>query len=337
MKVHEAMKLHDPNESEDDALDDLIGHALGLIESPGAMTLMNDRDDRIARMRSRLDLLLNDGLESREQDALKPPPDLSLRTLDRIRNREAVSLEFREPLKYQPRWRPADLAVAAAVLFAAFLSSVTALKDGKAVAANLACSANLAQIWKGFEQYSTVFNAYPNASVENSRLPVGATLALMRHTGHLDSSVPLTCPGCSSRVSAGELPHWNQLREQSESAIHEFSSMLANVYALHPGLKGHAGVRHLERSMIDAMRSVVPLAGDAPPLTDHRVVSGNSPAHGGYGQNVIFADGHSTFIRSRSLRSIDKDIYANRHGDCSAAVDPFDMILVPAAIIPNSD
>lgn len=334
MKVHEAMKLHDPDESEDDALDDLIGHALGLVETAMPLTL-TEREHRIARLRSSLDMLLDDGLESREQNELLPRVDLSRRTLERIHEREALSLEFREPLKYRPRWRAADLAVAAAVLLAAFLSSVTALKDGKAVAANLACSANLAQIWKGFEQYSTVYNVYPNATAENRQLPIGATLSLILHTGHLDASVPLTCPGCSSRLSAGELPHWNQLREQSETAIHNFSALITDVYALHPGLKGQTGIKHLERSMIDAMRSMIPLVGDRPPISDRRVVNGNSPAHGGYGQNVIFADGHATFFRSRSMRSLDSDIYANRHGHCSAAIDPFDLILIPAGVNPN--
>lgn len=329
---------------EDDSVDDLIGHALGLIDLPAFLLAdssgsgFKPSPERVTRMRSQIGMLLNDGYEPHDSEPLNPPDDLRRRTLDRIREHKAITLEFREPLVEKPRWRLADMAVAASVLCAAFLGSLPALKDGRATAANLACSSNLYQIWKGVEQYSNTFNVFPNASVDDRRLPVGATLALMRHTGHLPETVPLTCPGCSTRMHARELPHWNQLRQQSEQALREFSEMMTEVYALHPGLKGHPGMRHLDRSMIDSARSVIPMAGDHPPVNEACMpLQGNSPSHGGFGQNVIFADGHVTFIRGRGVRSVDKDIYANRHGRSGAALDPFDIILVPAGSCLNLD
>ena len=63
----------------------------------------------------------------------------------------------------------------------------------------------------------------------------------------------------------------------------------------------------------------------------------NSPSHGGFGQNIVFADGHSAFMRGRSIRSLDRDIYANRQGNRDAAIDPFDIILVPAGACLNQD
>jgi len=332
---------------EDDAVDDLIGHALGLIEfSPqryfadtgSRSSESRPCPERVARTRSQIGLLLNDGCEPHGSEPISPPDDLRQRTLNRIRDHQAVTLEFREPFVEKPRWRLADVAVAASVLCAAFLGSLPALKNGKATAANLACSSNLSQIWQGVEQYATTFNVYPNATVENRRLPIGATLALMRHTGHLPESVPLTCPGCSSRLQARELPHWNQLSEQSEQLLREFSAMMAEVYAMHPGLKGQVGLRYLDSSMIDSVKSVIPMAGDRPPVNGRMtLVQGNSPSHGGFGQNVVFADGHIAFIRGRGIRSLDRDIYSNRLGHCDAALDPFDIILVPAGACLNQD
>jgi len=79
---------------------------------------------------------------------------------------------------------------------------------------------------------------------------------------------------------------------------------------------------------------MIPMAGDCPPMdASFRVQSGNSPMHGGHGQNVIFADGHVIFTRSRSLGQIDSDVYANRNGHMSAGIDDNDMILVPGAAI----
>ncbi|MBI1325286.1 hypothetical protein GC170_19150 [bacterium] len=332
---------------EDDAVDDIIGHALGLIDfRPQRYFVETDAGsndprpcpERVARTRSQIGLLLNDGCEPHGSEPIRPPDDLRQRTLNRIREQKAMTLEFREPFVEKPRWRLADVAVAASVLCAAFLGSLPALKNGKATAANLACSSNLTQIWQGVEQYATTFNVYPNATVENRRLPIGATLALMRHTGHLPESVPLTCPGCSSRLQARELPHWNQLNQQSEQLLRDFSAMMAEVYAMHPGLKGQVGVRYLDRSMIESVKSVIPMAGDRPPVNGRTpLLQGNSPWHGGFGQNVIFADGHSAFIRGRSIRSLDRDIYSNRQGHCDAALDPFDIILVPAGACLNQD
>ncbi len=331
---------------EDDDVDDLIGHALGLIEKPQGLFANSDSDrpgampcpQRIARMRSQIGLLVNDGCVPRGPEPLSPPEDLRLRTLNRIREHHAVTLEFREPFVEKPRWRLADVAVAASVLCAAFLGSLPALQNGKATAANMACSSNLTQIWQAVEQYATTYNVYPNASVGNRRLPVGATLALIRHTGHLPDSVPLTCPGCSSRLQARELPHWNQLSQQSEQMLREFTAMMTEVYAMHPGLKSQVGIRHLERSMIDSVRSVIPMAGDRPPVLGRTSPAmENSPSHGGFGQNIVFADGHSAFMRGRSIRSLDRDIYANRQGNRDAAIDPFDIILVPAGACLNQD
>lgn len=345
MKVHEAMKLHDPDEGEYDASDDVIGHALGLVDTtmPAGLASFSISAEQaqlkaeIARLRTRLDMLLDDGMEPRGTAQLRPPGDLGRRTLERIRDREAVSLEFREPMQYKPRWRPADLAVAAAVFIAAFVGSLPVLKNGKAMAANLGCSTNLFQIWRALEQYSTAYNSYPNATAQNSRLPLGATYSLLLHTGHLDHSAHVTCPGCSSRIRAGELPHWKQLENQPDATIDGISVMMAEIYALHPGLRGHGGLRHLERAMIESMRAVIPLAGDAPPQSNRGVGSGNSPSHGGYGQNVIFADGHATFFRSRTIRQLDRDVYSSRLGNGSVAADPYDSILVPAAHCPKPD
>ena len=80
------------------------------------------------------------------------------------------------------------------------------------------------------------------------------------------------------------------------------------------------------------------MAGDRPPVNGRMtLVQGNSPSHGGFGQNVVFADGHIAFIRGRGIRSLDRDIYSNRLGHCDAALDPFDIILVPAGACLNQD
>jgi hypothetical protein len=343
--MDKAMKRNDP--TEDDAIDDLIGHAMGLVDPPKVRLFAASESpdyvpsicpERLSGVRANLSKLLDDGYEPCCSTRLSPPVDLMKRTCARIREHDHIVLEFREEPAHQPHWRVADFAVAAAVLFAAFLGSLPALKNNRSTMANLACSSNLAQIWKGVEQYSTTFNVYPNATAQNQRLPVGATLALLRHTGHLDDLVLLTCPGCSSTVKAHQLPQWQHLQNDPDALLRDFATMMSEVYAMHPGIQGQLGVEYLERSMLDPVRAMVPLLGDRPPMQNGQCSGyGNSPSHGGFGQNIIFADGHSLFIRGRSIRSVDNDIYVNRHGRSGAAVDPLDIILVPAGSYPNSD
>ena len=322
------------------SLDDVIGLALGLFDDaspadfadfPESSEVSTIDPERVRLLRFRVAFLLDD---EADDDPFRPSFDLVSRTQERIRTYESYQAEMQEPLEYRPRWRVADLAVAAAVLFAVFLGSLPALKKGQIASANLACSANLAQIWKGVELYADTFQAYPNAATHDRSLPVGAVLSLLRHTGHLSDSVPLTCPGCSRQVLASELPQWNQLRERRDEHIRDLVAKMSDVYALHPGLRSGDRAMHLEPTMIRRMRSMVPMLGDRPPMTDSfRVLPGNSHAHGGYGQNVIFADGHIIFLRGRSIRHLDSDVYANRFGECDVPIEPTDALLVPADMI----
>jgi hypothetical protein len=321
--------------------DDLIGMALGLLDEPPPVRLFAETSPedeiseetlaRVALIRQSLDLLMDDGLD--EDDAeLAPPPDLKARAVARLQAFKAEGAAHHEPLILHSRWRWADVAVAASVLFAMFLGVVPAVQRSQFAQANLACTANLLQLWRGTEQYSNTYNVYPTAVAHDPRLPVGSVASLLRQTGHLDADAPLTCPGCRDEVRAGELPHWNEVCNFTEQVEERLSALLAEAYAFHPGLSGPGGrVRHLARSTLDPLRSVVPMVADRPPVDSHfKVQQGNSPAHGGHGQNVIFADGHALFISSRSIRGVDQDVYNNRQGRAEAGADVMDIILMPA-------
>ena len=60
---------------------------------------------------------------------------------------------------------------------------------------------------------------------------------------------------------------------------------------------------------------------------------GNSPNHGGAGQNVLFQDGSVRFITNRSL-NFDDDIFRNKAGKIEAGTDANDAVLGPSAVIP---
>ena len=243
---------------------DLIGMALGLLDEPPPVRLFAEtapEDEiseetlaRVALLRQSLDLLLDDGLDDDDSE-LAPPSDLKERALARVQAYKAEGARNHEPLILHSRWRWADVAVAASVLFAMFLGVVPALQRSQFAQANLACTANLLQLWRGTEQYSNTYNVYPTAIAQDSRLPVGSVASLLMMTGHLDPDTPVTCPGCRDEVRAGHLPHWNEVCEFSEQVEHRLANLLAEAYAFHPGLSGPGGrVRHLARSAVDPLR-----------------------------------------------------------------------------------
>jgi prepilin-type processing-associated H-X9-DG protein len=304
---------------------DAIGLRLGLFDDANRLDDETASAAGLNKIKQGLFLLSDDGLE------LQPPPRLAEKTLAKIQRRATLQEHFRETVIPRQKWRFSDIAVAASIMFAMFLGSFPALNRAKFTASNLACSSNLAQLWQGAELYSKTFNAYPSAVAQNQQMPAGAMLVLMRHTGHLSDSVPLTCPGCDQQVQAHQLPNWTDIEKDFALHSQKLESALKDAYAVHPGLGGPTGMKHLNRSLAERLQSHVPIFGDHPAPTNFWAqLHLNSDSHGGHGQNVIFADGHVEFSKSRRFHSRHDDIYTNHQGNVSPPSSPDDMMLVPA-------
>ncbi len=309
----------------DDHSDDSVGLILGLYEQINQVTADPEIDPHMTRIRQGIFLLVDDG------DNIEPPPGLARKTMARVHQKSILQDQFRETVIPRRQWRISDIAIAASIMFAMFLGSFPALNRARFTASNVACSANLSQLWQGAELYSQSFNVYPSALAQNQQMPAGASLLLLRHTGHLNDSVPLTCPGCSRQIHFEELPAWHEIEKDYARHVQQLESALKEAYAVHPGLGGPDGLKHLSRNMSAGMRSNLPLFGDRPaPTTFWSQMHLNSDSHGGLGQNVVFADGHVEFSKSRRFHNAGDDIYTNHKGEVSPPSSPEDMILVPA-------
>jgi hypothetical protein len=66
------------------------------------------------------------------------------------------------------------------------------------------------------------------------------------------------------------------------------------------------------------------LMADAPPAESSL---GNSPNHGGYGQNVLFKDGSTKFTTERTSGFEGDDIYLNKCGKREAGMDWRDTVI----------
>jgi prepilin-type processing-associated H-X9-DG protein len=101
----------------------------------------------------------------------------------------------------------------------------------------------------------------------------------------------------------------------------------------------HIGFRQPEMTgrpgpIIPAMlKSRVALLADSPPhdLAGH-IFRGNSPNHGGQGQNVLFTDGHVGWFPSRSLGPNDIDMFLNQLERAEPGIGPNDAVLAPGNV-----
>ena len=82
--------------------------------------------------------------------------------------------------------------------------------------------------------------------------------------------------------------------------------------------------------MADSAGSAMPAAADSPSWSDDGgVLAGNSPNHGGWGQNVLFTDGHVRWHHTRSLGPHDLDMYLNADRLPAPGISERDAMLAP--------
>jgi prepilin-type processing-associated H-X9-DG protein len=106
--------------------------------------------------------------------------------------------------------------------------------------------------------------------------------------------------------------------------------MLRWDYAYNVGYRhasGHAGPLEV------VLAAKVPVLADQP---DHdnfvTIKGGNSPNHGGRGQNVLFGDGSVRWFHSRHISPSDPDLYLNNEEQPRPGVHVHDSVLVPSKI-----
>jgi hypothetical protein len=77
----------------------------------------------------------------------------------------------------------------------------------------------------------------------------------------------------------------------------------------------------------------VPLLADQPPHENfHTVRPGNSPNHGGRGQNVLYTDLHVGWHNSRRIGPRDADLFLNARNQLAPGVDHEDNALLPSMV-----
>ncbi len=275
------------------------------------------------RARRSLDRLLDDG------EALEPPPDLARRTLAFVSHQPQRRniLEF-VPVSVPFRW--ADVAVAASIFLAGLMTLLPAVRRNQLQADQTACAFNLGQLGQGLANYVAYHGSYPYPE-RSCPIPYSGIFKVLLHdSGHLGDPAKLDCPS-NGPIRKSPLPDYKALCAMRDRDPQEFRHVMNSDYAYNLGYRRDSG----EPGPATARSAGrVPLLSDRP---DHdaagRIFAGNSPNHGGIGQNVLFSDGHVGWYRSRALGALgDTDMFLNQKQRPEPGLTPEDAVLAPGCV-----
>jgi prepilin-type processing-associated H-X9-DG protein len=290
-------------------------------------------------LRQRLELLRQAvaPLEADRADS-EPPLGLVIRTLGRVAEHccrdlphapappRSPTVTFRRPF-----WRRADVLVAASILVVALglaLSWLVNLRDRQGL---LACQNNLREFFTGLKTYSDQHDRnFPNVATaaRTPRNVAGLVVPMLVSAQALPRGASIRCPGNGAAAPA----EWTleQIQNMTDEEFAQTAGRLACCYAYSLGYRDADGY-HGPRFDPEQPNELLPLMSDRPP-EDPR--AGNSPNHGGRGQNVLYTDGHVSFKTTRSAGFGGDDIFLNRAQKVEAGLDPHDTVLGNSAARP---
>lgn len=277
---------------------------------------------RLERLERAVERLADDG------EDIEPPPGLAERTIrfveERRRARRAI-LDF-VPVKVPFRW--ADVAVAAGILLAGLVTLLPAVHRSRQRMDQAGCGFNLQQLGLGLAQYADAHHYYPYAAPGSPAAHAGTFPAMLKDAGLLTDVTTLDCP-CNGKCGATNehLPSHAELALLRFQDPERYRKLLCWDYAYNVGYQHTPGRPGPVRAIHS---SNVAILADQPPHADGTdVLEGNSPNHGGRGQNVLFADLHVRWHNTRRTSPVDSDMFLNEARRPAPGLGPNDAVLLP--------
>jgi hypothetical protein len=307
--------------------DEMIDHVLGQVDGADRERLERGlRDDglqaaRVAHLRQAIYRLCDDGTP------FEHPPDLAQRTVNFVaRNRRSRTIADYVPIRVPFRW--ADFAVAASIFVAGVLTLLPAIQRSRERMNQAGCVFNLQQLGNSFGQYASMTQLMPYPPSHKADAPAGSFASMLHDAGVLNDATLLDCPCNGPCPRAGrELVGFDQLEDIRHNDPARFQRMVSFDYAYNIGYH-HASQRPGPLDFAHSSR--VPVLADQPNHDGLRIKDGNSPNHGGRGQNVLFGDGTVRWFRTRRVNAHDLDLYLNDNHQPRPGLHQEDSVLVPS-------
>jgi hypothetical protein len=305
--------------------DNLVGYLLGSLDDAAMRQVeaaLLDRPEtrrELAVLKKALHPLAGD------RDDPAAPAGLAQRTLARVADQAGWDLPNAPRDSESPSaprggwWRRADVLVVVTLLVLALGVGSPSLYRWNRQRGTLECQENLRQFFVGLTTYRDQRGAYPDLTRESPRNVAGLVVPMLADAGVLPASFSVRCPEVGPHLSCALT--LTSLRTLSEADFQTQAPNLALCYAFALGYRDPAGDYH---SPWQLPGGSWPVLADRPPSDG---VPGNSPNHGGIGQNVLFLDGHFAFVTQRTLGDPEDDIFRNYEQRVAAGIGANDIVL----------
>lgn len=282
--------------------DDLIGYLLDALE-PSEQDRIERRIDEEPRAREELERLRAAIVPLAWDDAIEPPAGLAARTLSAIETVAGATAAapgaglpppVRDVASGPNRFRAIDVITAGGVIAAALVLILPAISNLRVDQDRIVCAERLRSLGVALAMY---------ADVERGRLPFVSPAGPMNNAGIfsvmlkardlLPTARSLVCPSANNLVVS--VPSVEQyLGGQSNPHVNDrYRRLMAGSYSYPVGYQEdgrHEGVLRGD--------GYLPVLADRParPGEATALLKGNSPNHGGRGQNVLYADGRVRWL-----------------------------------------
>jgi len=268
-----------------------------------------------------------------DREPFEPPKHLAQRTLARVAQaREARSSTIirmrKAPAPPKPAWnwatwRMADMVVAAGVMMVAGMVAFPSIRQAWVRNREVGCQDTMRTYGVALNEYAGRHNGnYPQLASAGPHGAAATYLISLVEKGLL--------PDTHQSFCADPIPAARPSRADLERIYREDASRFGRVARAMGGSYAYT-LGHLnEQGRLVGPRKdhgdECPLLADKGPRSVGAVAKGNSPNHGGRGQNVLHQGGHVTFETDRRLPNGD-DIYLNGMGWPRAGLHAGDRVL----------
>ncbi len=271
-----------------------------------------------------------------DADAPEPPAGLAEATLAHVAGVSCRRLPAAPPPPRQagaPPRRPlrrADLITAALVLVLAAGLGLSWLARQWRDYRVLACQNNLHRLWTALQVYADQHpedgGAFPRVEPAGPRSFAGVFMPVLADAGALGPDASTVCPAQGEPAPPPcSLAQLDELRATNPASTARVRG-LGGDYAYTLGYRRGDDVVGLSRDCGD----LLPILADRPGAGG----AGNSPNHGGAGQNVLYIGGQARWCAEPNVGVDRDDIYRNVQLQVFAGQHEFDTVLGPSDASP---
>ena len=303
----------------------LLGYLLGALE-PAEQQAVESCLEQDPELRRELEALREKLLPLADIDdgEPEPPPCLASRTCRFVMSRMGpVAGQFAS----NSQWRMQDIVVAAGIFVAAGMLLFPAVLNSRTQAQLRACEKNLLSLGRSLAQYSQLHDGrFPRVPRSGKLAVAGMYAPTLQAAGLLDPR-EVICPA-RGNCSAAEyrIPSVAEVETAEGDQLRDLQSRMGGSYCYAFGYVENGryiGPRNRARATYAVMSDAT---------EQHPALRSCEPEC--RGQNVLFEDGHVSFLTTCRLSGSSDHIFQNAMGMIGAGIGPDDAVVAPSGASP---